>query len=99
VLWRSKIAKQKRHSPEEIVGKLRQIEVLMGQGKSVAEAARAASVTEQACYRWRKEYGGLQLDQVRCLKELELENSRLKKAVADLTIDKMILSEAAKGNF
>jgi transposase len=93
------MAKQKRRSPEEIVRTLRQIEVLMGQGKSVAEAARAASVTEKTYYRWRKEYGGLQLDQVRRLKALELENSRLKKAVADLTVDKMILSEAAKGNF
>jgi putative transposase len=92
------MAKQKRHSPEEIVAKLRQVDVLTGQGKSIAEAIRAIAVTEPTYYRWKAEYGGLKLDQVRRLKELELENARLKKAVADLTIDKMILTEAMRGN-
>jgi transposase len=92
------MAKQKRHSPEEIVAKLRQVDVLTGQGKSIAEAIRAIAVTEPTNYRWKSEYGGLKLDQVRRMKELELENARLKKAVADLTIDKMILTEAMRGN-
>lgn len=90
---------RKRHTAEEIVGKLREAEVLIAQGRSVAEAARAIGVTEQSYYRWRKEYGGLKLDQARRLKELERENARLRKAVADLTLDKLILAEAAKGNF
>lgn len=92
------MAKQKRHSPEEIVAKLRQVDVLTGQGKAMAEAIRTIAVTEATYYRWKAEYGGLKLDQVRRLKELEVENARLKKAVADLTIDKMILAEAARGN-
>jgi transposase-like protein len=92
------MGKQKRHTPEEIVAKLRQVDVLSGQGKTIAEAIRAIAVTEPTYYRWRSEYGGLKLDQVRRLKELEVENGRLKKAVADLTIDKMILTEAARGN-
>jgi transposase len=92
------MAKQKRHSPEEIVAKLRQVDVLTGQGKAMAEAIRAIAVTEATYYRWKAEYGGLKLDQVRRLKELEIENARQKKAVADLTIDKMILTEAAQGN-
>jgi transposase len=92
------MGKQKRHSPEEIVAKLRQVDVLTGQGKAMAEAIRAIAVTEATYYRWKAEYGGLKLDQVRRLKELEVENARLKKAVADLTIDKMILTEAARGN-
>ncbi len=92
------MAKQKRHCPEEIVAKLLQVDVLTGQGKSIAEAIRAIAVTEPTYYRWKAEYGGLKLDQVRRLKELELENARLKKAVADLTIDKMILTEAMRGN-
>ena len=92
------MATQKRHSPEEIVAKLRQVDVLTGQGKSIAEAIRAIAVTEPTYYRWKSEYGGLKLDQVRRMKELELENARLKKAVADLTIDKMILTEAMRGN-
>ena len=90
---------RKRHSPEEIIGKLREAEVLISQGRSVAEAARAIGVTEQSYYRWRKEYGGLKMDQARRLKELERENARLRRAVADLTLDKLILAEAAKGNF
>ncbi len=89
----------KHHKPEEIVGKLRQVEVLVGQGKPVAEAIRAIGVTEPTYYRWRAEYGGLKLDQVRRLKQLEQENSRLRRAVSDLTIEKLILKEAASGNF
>lgn len=89
---------RKRHTPEEIIGKLREAEVLIAQGRTVAEAARAIGVTEQSYYRWRKEYGGLKMDQARRLKELERENARLRKAVADLTLDKLILAEAAKGN-
>jgi transposase-like protein len=90
---------RKHHKPEEIIGKLREAEVLIAQGRSVAEAARAIGVTEQSYYRWRKEYGGLKMDQARRLKELERENGRLRKAVADLTLDKLILAEAARGNF
>ena len=90
---------RKRHKPEEIVAKLRQIEVLTGQGTSVAEAVRSIGVTEVTYYRWRQEYGGLKTDQVRRMKELERENQRLRQAVADLTLDKLILREAARGNF
>ncbi len=89
----------KRHNPEEIVAKLRQVEVLTAQGRPVAEAIRAIGVTEVTYYRWRNEYGGLKGDQVKRLKELEAENARLRRAVSDLTLDKMILKEAAKGNF
>jgi len=90
-----------RKSPnaEEIVTKLRQVDVLTSQGKTVAEAVRAIGTTEVTYYRWRKEYGGLKTAQVRKLKDLEVENARLKRAVADLTLDKMILTEAARGNF
>jgi transposase-like protein len=90
---------KKRHKPEEIVAKLRQVDVLTGQGQSVADAVRAIGVTEVTYYRWRQEYGGLKSDQIKRMKELELENSRLRKAVADLTLDKLILAEAARGNF
>ena len=90
---------RKRHVPEEIIGKLREAEVLIAQGRSVAEAAKAIGVTEQSYYRWRREYGGLKLDQARRLKQLERENARLRKAVADLTLDKVILAEAARGNY
>src|SRR3712207_5849405 len=90
---------RKRHTPEEIIGKLCEAEVLLAQGRSVAEAARAIGVTEQSYYRWRKEFGGLKLDQAKRLKELERENARLRKAVADLTLDKLILKEAASGNW
>ena len=89
----------KRPKPEEIVAKLRQVDVLTAQGKPVAEAVRTIGVTEVTYYRWRKEYGGLKLDQVKRLKELETENQRLRRAVADLTLDKLILSEAARGNY
>ena len=89
----------KHHRREEIVTKLRQVEVLIGQGKPVAEAIRAIGVTEPTYYRWRAEYGGLKLDQVRRLKLLEQENGRLRRAVSDLTLEKLILKEAAGGNY
>src|SRR3954447_3337109 len=88
---------RKRHSAEEIVAKLRQVDVLAAQGRPVAEAIRSIGVTEVTYYRWRSEYGGLKGDQVKRLKELEAENARLRRAVSDLTLDKMILAEAARG--
>ena len=90
---------RKKHKAEEIVAKLRQVEVLTAQGRPVAEAVRSIGVTELTYYRWRREYGGLKGDQVKRLKELEAENARLRRAVSDLTLDKLILQEAAKGNF
>ena len=90
---------RKKHTPEEIVAKLRQVDVLVSQGVAIAEAVRQIGVTEVTYYRWRQEYGGLKLDQVKRLKELELENIRLRKAVSDLTLDKLILKEAARGNY
>jgi len=90
---------KKRHKPEEIVAKLRQVDVLVSQGQSQADAVRSIGVTEVTYYRWRQEYGGLKTDQVRRLKDLETENIRLRKAISDLTLDKLILQEAAKGNF
>ncbi len=90
---------RKRFSSEEIVAKLREADVLLGQGHSVAETCKQLMVSEKTYFRWRKEYGGLKLDQVRRMKELEQENSRLRKAVSDLTIDNQILKEVAKGNF
>ena len=89
----------KREKPEDIVLKLRQVEVLQGQGKSVQEAVRQIGVTVQTYYRWRKEYGGMNRDQLKRLKVLETENQRLRRAVSDLTLDKMILTAAARGNF
>ncbi len=89
----------KRHKPEEIIAKLRQVDVMTSQGTTVADAVRSIGVTEVTYYRWRQEYGGLKTNQVRRMKELELENQRLRKAVADLTLDKQILAEAARGNF
>jgi putative transposase len=89
----------KRSTPEQIIAKLRQVEVLTAQGKPVAEAVRAIGVTEPTYYRWRSEYGGLKLDQVKRLKQLEAENGRLRKAVAELALEKVILKEAASGNF
>jgi transposase-like protein len=88
-----------RHKPEEIIAKLRQVEVMTGQGTSMVDAIRSIGVTEVTYYRWRSEYGGMKLDQVKRLKELEVENARLRKAVSDLTLDKLILKEAARGNF
>jgi putative transposase len=90
---------RKRYKPEEIVAKLRQVDVLTSQGTSVADAIRQIGVSEVTYYRWRQEYGGLKSDQVKRLKDLETENARLRKAVSDLTLDKLILQEAAKGNF
>ena len=89
----------KRGKPEEIVLKLRQVEVLQGQDNSFTEDIRQIGVTQQTYYRWRKEYGGISRDQLKRLKELETENTRLRRAVSDLTLDKMILTEAARGNF
>ena len=86
----------KKHRPEEAVAKVRQVDVLVSQGQSVAEEI---GVTEVTYYRWRREFGGLKSEQVKRLKELEAENARLRKAVADLTLDKQILAEAARGNF
>jgi transposase-like protein len=90
---------KKRHKPEEIVAKLRQVDVLVSQGQSLADAVRSIGVTEVTYYRWRQEYGGLKTDQVKRLKDLETENARLRKAISDLTLDKLILQEAATGNF
>jgi putative transposase len=90
---------RKRHTAEEIVAKLRRVDVLMAQGGLVADAVRAIGVTEVRYYRWRNEYGGLKGDQVKRLKGLETENTGLRRAVSDLTLDKLILTEAAKGNF
>ncbi len=90
---------RKRHPPEEIVAKLRQVDVLVSQGQTVDAAARSIGVTQTTYHRWRNEFGGLKLDQVKRLKVLEAENARLRRAVADLTLDKLILQEAARGNF
>src|SRR5215203_6719270 len=94
-----RMGRRRKHGPEEIVAKLRQVDVLTAQGRPVADAVRAIGVTEATYYRWRQESGGLKLDQVRRLKELEAENTRLRKAVADLTLEKLILKEAASGNW
>jgi len=88
-----------RFTAEQIIGKLREAEVLLGQGLSIGEAIRRLSISEQTYYRWRKEYGGMRVDQAKRLKELEAENLRLKKIVADLSLDKSILKETVRGNF
>ena len=90
---------KKRHTAEEIVSKLRQVDVLTAQGRTVGEAIRQIGVTEVTYYRWRNEYGGLKSDQVKRMKELEMENARLRRAVSDLTLEKLILKEAASGNW
>jgi len=90
---------RKRHSAEQIINKLREAEVHLGQGMSVPEVSRRLGVTEQTYYRWRKEYGGLKTEQAKKLKDLEKENARLKKLVADLSLDKAMLQEVAQGNF
>ena len=95
---RAKMA-TKRHKTEEIVTKLRQVEVLVGQGTARVDAIRQVRITEQTYYRWRKQYGGMGTDQLKELKRLQKENERLRKAVSDLTLDKLILKEAARGNF
>ncbi len=90
---------KKYHKPEEIVLKLRQVDVLTSQGSTVADAIRQIGVTEVTYYRWRKEYSGLKTDLVRRIKELEKENLQLRRAVSDLTLDKLILQEASRGNY
>ncbi len=90
---------RKRYSPEQIITMLREAEVLLSQGTRVAEVSRKLGVTEQTYYRWRKEYGGMRVDQAKRLKELEQENARLKRLVADLSLDNAILKEANRGNF
>ena len=90
---------KKRYRPEEIISKLREADILVGQGHSVAQAIKSIGVSEVTYYRWRQEYGGMTTSQAKRLKELEVENNRLRKAVSDLTLDKLILQEAAKGNF
>ena len=88
-----------RFTSEQIIGKLREAEVLLGQGTSIGEAIRKLGISEQTYYRWRKEYGGMRVDQAKRLKELESENSRLKRLVADLSLDNAILKESLRGNF
>ena len=91
--------KRKRFKPEEIVNKLREADVLLSQGKSIAQACKQIGITDQTYYRWRREYGGMKTDQAKRLKELERENARLKRLLADAEIDKAILREAANPNF
>jgi transposase-like protein len=93
------MAKRQRHTPEQIIAKLREAEVLIAQGKTVDQAAKQLNATVQTYYRWRKEYGGLKLDQAKRLKQLEAENARLKRLVADAELDKAILREAASGKY
>ena len=90
---------RKRYSPEIIIRKLREAEVLQGQGRTVAEVVKQLGITEQTFYRWRKEYGGLRVDQAKRLKDLEVENARLRRAVADLTVDKHVLKEVVEGMY
>lgn len=90
---------RKRYRPEDIVAKLRQVEVLQSHGMAASDAIRQIGVSEVTYYRWRREYGGMGTDQLKRLKELEKENQRLRRAVSDLTLDKLILQEAARGNF
>ena len=90
---------KKRHTAEQIIGLLRQAEVELAQGRRMGEICRGLGVSEASFYRWRAEYGGLKVDQARRLRDLERENARLKRAVAELTLDKQILKEAAEGNF
>jgi putative transposase len=90
---------KKGYTPEQIIGKLREAEVLLSQGAAIAEASKKIGVTEQTYYRWRKEYGGMRVEQARKLKSLEKENAQLKKLVADLSLDNSILEAASRGNF
>ncbi len=90
---------KKSHSPVQIINKLREVEILLNQGANVGEASRKIGVTEQTYYRWRKEYGGMRVEQAKRLKDLEKENARLKKLVADISLDNAILKEVAEGNF
>ena len=90
---------KKSHSPELIINKLREVEILLSQGATTGEASRKIGVTEQTYYRWRKEYGGMRIEQAKRLKDLEKENAQLKKLVADISLDNAILKEVAEGNF
>jgi transposase-like protein len=90
---------RKRFSAEQIIGHLREAEVRLAQGQTVGEICRQIGISEQSYYRWRREYGGLKLDQARRLKDVERENGRLRRAVADLTVEKLVLKEAAEGNW
>ena len=90
---------RKRYTPEQIIGHLREAEVLLSQGMKTGEVCRRIGISEQTYYRWRREYGGLKVSQARRLKELEKENMRLRRAVSDLTLDKLILKEASEGNW
>ena len=90
---------QKRYRPEEIIAKLRQAEVLLGEGKKVPEVVKVLGIHEVTYYRWRKEFGGLKVSQAKRLKDIERENARLRRAVSDLNLDKVILQEAARGDF
>jgi transposase-like protein len=90
---------RKRYNPEQIIGMLRQAEIELAQGRKIGEVCRSLGISEQSYYRWRKEYGGMQVAQARRLKDLERENARLKRLVADLSLDKDILKEALKGNY
>ena len=90
---------KKGYTPEQIINKLREAEIILSQGNSIGEASRKIGVTEQTYYRWRKEYGGMRVEQAKKLKELDKENTRLKKLVADLSLDNVILKEVAEGNF
>ena len=90
---------RKTYTPEQIINKLRGVEVLISQGVTTVEASRKVGITEQTYYRWRREYGGMKIEQAKRLKALEKQNSRLKKLVADLSLDVSILKEAARGNF
>ena len=90
---------RKRFTPEQIIGKLREAEVALAQGQTVMQVCRTLGIAEQTFYRWRREYGGLKVEQAKRLKSLEQENARLRRAVADLTLDKLILQEAVRGNF
>jgi len=90
---------RKGYTPEQIINKLREAEIHINQGISIAEASRKIGITQQTYYRWRKEYGGLRIEQAKRLKSLEKENARLKKLVADLSLDNAILKEATEGNF
>ena len=90
---------KKRYNAEEIIHKLREADVLLGQGRTVSQVCKQIGITDQTYYRWRKAYGGMRVNQAKRLKELEVENARLKRAVADLTVDKLILKEVAEGKY
>lgn len=93
------MGRKKKHGPEEIIRKLRQADVWLGEGKTMAQVCQGLEVTEQTYYRWRNQYGGMKADEAKRLKELEQENARLKRAVADLTLDNQILKEVSQGKW